>query len=83
MNKEYIYINGKVIIEDEKGQKKEVDYYDNIEEILIQENVIEQIENEIEKIEQEMKYSSINKKFDKILVHISIKAILWLKIAFR
>jgi len=72
MNKEYIYINGKVIIEDEKGQKKEVDYYDNIEEILIQENVIEQIENEIEKIEQEMKYSSINKKFDKILVISSI-----------
>jgi len=72
MNKEYIYINGKVIVEDEKGQKEKTEYYDNIEEVLIQENVIEQIENEIQKINEEMRYSNINKKFDKILIISSL-----------
>jgi len=45
MNKECIYINGNVLVEDENRKKKEVQYQDNIEEILYEENVIESIEN--------------------------------------
>ena len=45
MNKECIYINGNVLVEDENRKKKEVQYQDNIEEVLYQENVIESIKN--------------------------------------
>ena len=45
MNKECIYINGNVLVEDENRKKKEVQYQDNIEEILYEENVIESIGN--------------------------------------
>ena len=41
MNKEYTYINGECIVEDEYGRKKLVEYTDKTDEILIQENVIE------------------------------------------
>ena len=41
MNKEYFYINGKLVVEDEKLIKKVVEYSDNFEEILIQENLID------------------------------------------
>lgn len=51
MNKEYIYIDGKVIIKDEKGNHTPVEYYDNLDEVLIQENVIETIEKRISTLE--------------------------------
>jgi len=66
MNKEYIYINGNIIVSDEKGNKKPIQNYDNIEEILIQENLIETIEKEIESLEQKLNTknkSSIAKKY--------------------
>jgi len=52
MNKEYTYINGNIIVEDEKGQKKLVDYCDNFEKILVQENVIEKTEKMIADLER-------------------------------
>lgn len=45
MNKECIYINGNVLVENEVHEKRIVDYQDNIEDVLLQENIIETIEN--------------------------------------
>lgn len=47
MNKEYTYIDGKVIIKDENGYQTLIEYYDNLDEVLVQENLIETIENNI------------------------------------
>lgn len=47
MNKEYIYIDGKVIVEDENGNKNVMQYNDKIEEILIQENLMETMKKEL------------------------------------
>ena len=55
MNKEYVYVDGKVVIEDEKGNKKIDNYTDNLDEVLIQENLIESLEQIIEKLEYEKK----------------------------
>ena len=63
MNKEYTYIDGKVIISDENGKKTPVDYYDNLDEVLIQENLIETIENKISILEKESEdYKKYNYK---------------------
>ena len=62
MNKEYIYIDGTLIVEDEKFKKRIVDYTDSFEEVLKQENLIEKMENEKEKLETEMKKRRKNKK---------------------
>lgn len=55
MNKEYTYIDGKVIISDENNNKTQCEYYDNLDEVLVQENLIETMENNIEKLEKESK----------------------------
>lgn len=47
MNVSYTYIDGKAIIFDENSNQVPVEYYDNLDEVLIQENVVETIENEI------------------------------------
>lgn len=63
MNKEYTYIDGKVIIKDEKGNQTPVDYYDNLDEVLIQENIIETMEDKISYLENKsMQYKKYNKK---------------------
>ena len=63
MNKEYIYIAGKVIVTDENGTQNSVEYYDNLDEVLIQENLIETMEDKISKLEKESKdYKKYNKK---------------------
>lgn len=63
MNKEYTYIDGKAIIKDENGNQTPVEYYDNLEEVLVQENVIETIEDRIAYLEKESKeYKKYNKK---------------------
>lgn len=53
MNKEYIYIDGKVIVKDENGNQTPIEYYDNLDEVLVQENLIETIENQILDLENE------------------------------
>lgn len=63
MNKEYTYIDGKVIVEDTEGNKRLVEYSDNLDEILVQENVIETLENKIGKLEKEISsYKKTNKQ---------------------
>ena len=47
MNKEYIYIQGKVIVKDENGTQTSLEYYDNLDKVLIQENLIESMEDKI------------------------------------
>ena len=46
MNREYTYVDDKVIIRDENGNQRVVEYCDNLNEILIQENLLEEIENQ-------------------------------------
>ncbi len=53
MNKEYIYIDGKAIVIDEKGSRTPIEYYDNLDEVLVQENLIESMEKKISKLEKE------------------------------
>ncbi len=63
MNKEYTYIDGKVIVSDENGKQTLIDYYDNLDEILIQENLIETMEDKISILEKESKeYKKHNTK---------------------
>ena len=57
MNKEYIYIDGKVEVTDEFGVTKNIDYSDNIDEILVKENLIEQMELEHRKLKKEKKHN--------------------------
>lgn len=45
MNKGYIYVDGTLIIEDENFKKTIIDYTDNFEEVLKQENLVETMEN--------------------------------------
>lgn len=54
MNKECIYVDGKVIVEDENGNKRITEYSDNLEEILAQENLIETMENKIQELDKEL-----------------------------
>lgn len=50
MNVSYTYIDGKAIIFDENGNQVPVEYYDNLDDILIQENIVETIENRINEL---------------------------------
>lgn len=47
MNKEYVGINGNVIVSDENGNLAHLKLTENIEEVLMQENIIEQLEKKI------------------------------------
>lgn len=47
MNSSYTYINGKAIIFDENGNQVPINYYNNLDDVLVQENVVETIENKI------------------------------------
>ena len=50
MNKEYICEGSYAVVTDEFGDKKQMEYSENIEEILVQENLIEQMEIELRTI---------------------------------
>lgn len=66
MNKNYIINDGKVIVIDEDGNNKIVEYTDNINEVLAQENLVEYIENEIQKYEYNKKeHERLKKEFPK------------------
>ena len=53
MNEWYTYIDGKVIISDEKGNHTQSEYYDNLDKVLVQQNIIEEMENKIKELTQE------------------------------
>lgn len=40
MNKNYIYMDGKAIINDEMGNQTSIEYYDNLDQVLVKENII-------------------------------------------
>lgn len=64
MNKEYIYVDGKVILKDDLGNAKQIEYCDNLNDILIQENLIETMQNKIDKLKEDStQYKKCNKKF--------------------
>lgn len=64
MNKEYVYKDGKALIIDKNDNEKTVDYYDSLDEVLVQENLIEVMETEIKKLETETsKYTNKSKIF--------------------
>lgn len=66
MNKGYTFIDNNVIVEDEYGNKKVVEYSDNIEELLEQENLIEEINNWIFLSDKIMRYYEKNLKKEQI-----------------
>lgn len=63
MNKEYTYIDGKVIVRDEKGKQKVVEYYDNLDDVLKQENLLENIQKRIIQLKIEKEKLGANKKY--------------------
>ena len=80
MNKKYVYVNGKVTIIDDTGDKRQEDYYDNIDMVLVKENVIERIYKQIDELEikeEQYKKSRGNKLFCLIpLLGVSIASLL-------
>ena len=54
MNKEYAYVDSKVIVSDENGKLTQRDYKEGIDKILVQENVVEKIEKDIKGLEEEV-----------------------------
>lgn len=63
MNKEYTYIDGKVIISDEDDKKIQSEYYDNLDKVLAQENLIETMELKIQELERKNEdYKKYNRK---------------------
>lgn len=64
MNKGYTYIDGMVIISDGNGNHTQSEYYDNLEKVLVQKNVIEAMESRIQELIEESEiYPIIEKKF--------------------
>lgn len=62
MNKEYTYFNGKAIIRNENGNQPPIEYYDNLDAVLVQENVIETMEDRISFLEEESKKYKTDRK---------------------
>ena len=83
MNKGYILIDGKAMVSDENGNYKEMDYKDNIDEILVEENVIEKMNDKIEKLENILKNKKERKRFipisliDLLLAYIAMSAVVF------
>lgn len=74
MNVAYTYIDGKVIILNEKGKQIPIEYYDNLDKVLVQENIIEIIEERIHKLEA----NKLKTKKRFIPTNIFISIIVWL-----
>lgn len=74
MNSTYsCFENGKVLVTNENGKQIYIDNYDNIDEILAEENVIESIGKKMNELQDmQKKYEKINKrKFIPIMIIIS------------
>ena len=66
MNKEYIFDNGKVLVKDENNNERVIEYSDNLDKILVQENVIELLEKRLKVLR------CSNKKFQNYKISDSI-----------
>lgn len=73
MNKEYTYLNGECIIEDENGHKRLEEYTDKIDEILVEENIIETLESDLFKVRNKYRKEKNREK--------SIKSSKWFNLA--
>ncbi len=62
MNKEYIYIDGKCIVKDNNGNYDVIDYCDNLDDVLEQENLIEEMKIQINKLTRDSKLLNKNNK---------------------
>lgn len=54
MNKQFMYINGSIVVSDENGMKPAIPYVDNIEDILILENEIEFLETTLKEDKEKL-----------------------------
>lgn len=70
MNKEYIYLDGRVVIIDESQNKKQIEYKENLDELLVQENLVETIENKINELKIKIKNKKSDIKINKYFKHI-------------
>ena len=79
MNKGYIIIDGKAITCDENGVREPIEYYDNLDQVLVEENVIEELEKKITNLEKELEqYPEVRKKYIPIYTYALIFAIVLL-----
>ena len=77
MNKGYTYIDGKVIISDENGNHTQTEYYDNLDKVLVQQNVIEEMENEIQELTRESKkYPEAKKRYKPLFLYAALGTVL-------
>lgn len=77
MNKGYTYIDGKVIIRDENDNHNQSEYYDNLDRVLVQENIIEEMECRIQELTKESeKYPKTKKRYIPICLYTVLGAIL-------
>ena len=72
MHKGYICKDLEALVFDDDGNKKIIEYQDNIEEILIQENELEEIENQKEKIENKLDSECKNLKLKNKIIILTI-----------
>lgn len=72
MNKEYIYIDGKIIVIDEFNDKKVIEYTNKTDEILLEENIIEAITKKITEIKEEEQINNKILKSQRIMRFVPV-----------
>lgn len=63
MNKQFMYVNGTIVVSDENGMKPAISYVDNIEDILILENEIEFLERELKDDQEKLESKNNDRDF--------------------
>ena len=79
MNLSYVYSDGKIVVIDEKGNSKKLDYNDKLDDILVSENIIEELNNRKEEILESLNLVVNSKKpsIKKLWFDISLSSILY------
>ncbi len=84
MNKGYIIIDGKAITCDENGVREPIEYYDNLDQVLVEENVIEELEKKITNLEKELEqYPEVRKKYIPLYTYAIIAGIAFIPIVSK
>lgn len=63
MNKQFMYLNGNIIVSSENGMKPAIPYRDNIEDILVLENEIEFLESCLKKDSKKLETKQADRDF--------------------
>lgn len=66
MNKKYIYCNGKAKIIKDNNESVIMNYYDNLDKVLIKENLLEIMEKKLKTLESKDKKNKANKTIEKM-----------------